>query len=74
MAFEVLELTVGLLELAEFAVRSAFGWRFVFSRRYRAATLDRWRSAPMRVVVTEAGGALVGVLLTGMALAWAATR
>ena len=73
MAFEVLELTVGLLEVVEFAVRSAFGWRFILSRRYRAATLDRWRSAPMRVIATEAGGALVGFVLTGVVLVAAAT-
>ena len=74
MAFEVLELTVGLLELAEFAVRSAFGWRFILSRRDRAATLDRWRSAPGSVIAMEASGALVGLLLTVAVLVWAATR
>ena len=73
MVFAVLDVAAGVFDLVEIALRTAFGWRFVLSPRYRAATLARWRAEPGSPVVLKASGALLAFLATAALLVWAAT-
>ena len=54
----------------ETLVLSVLGWRFLLSRRYRAATIARWREAGRLEAGAEAAGAVLGMATSAALLIW----